>query len=73
MEPVVDEGIRVWAGDDVNGAAMSAVAAARSTARHPLLASERKAAAPSVTGFDVNVDFVNEHRKSGDGGDLVIA
>ena len=50
------------AGDDVDRAAVAAVAAARAAARHELLAAERQAAASAVSGRDVDVDFVDEHR-----------
>ena len=60
MEAEVDEGVDVRAGDRVDRAAVTAVAAARSAARDELLAAEREAAAPAMTGFDVNVDFVDE-------------
>jgi len=61
METVVDQRVRMRAGDDVHRPAVAAVAAARPAARHPHLAAERQAAAAAVAGFDVNVDFVNEH------------
>ena len=57
MEPIVDEGVGVRAGDDVDRAAVTAVAAARAAARHELLAPEREASAASVAGRDVNVDL----------------
>src|SRR2546422_4521232 len=62
MEPVVDQGIGVWAGDDVDRSTMTAVAAARTTTRHELLAAERETAASAVARFDVNVYFVNKHK-----------
>jgi hypothetical protein len=49
------------AGDDVDRAAMTAVAAARSAARSELLAAECETAASAVARFDVNVDFVGKH------------
>ena len=58
---IVDERVDVRAGDDVDRAAVAAVAAARAAARHELLAAERQAAAPAVAGLDVDVDFVDEH------------
>ena len=62
MEAEVDEGVDVRAGDDVDRAAVSAVAAAGAAARDELLAAERETAAPAVSGFDVNVDFVYKHQ-----------
>ena len=61
MEAVVDERVGVRAGDDVDRAAVAAVAAARAAARDELLAAEREAAASAVAGCDVDVDFVDEH------------
>ena len=60
MEPVVNQRVDVGAGDDVNRAAVAAVAAARSAARHELLATERQTPASAMSGFDVDVYFVNE-------------
>ena len=65
MEAVVDEGVGVRAGDDVDRAAVAAVAAARAAARHELLAAERQTSASAIACRDVNVDFVNEHTESG--------
>src|SRR5437764_616875 len=58
MESVVDEGVDLRAGDDEDRSAVSAVAAAGPAARDALLAPEREASAPAISGFDVNVDFV---------------
>jgi hypothetical protein len=52
----------VRAGDQVHGTAVSAVATARAAARHELLTPESQTTAPAMAGFDVNVDFVYEHR-----------
>ena len=60
VKAVVDERVRVRAGDDVHRAAVTAVAAARSPARDSLFAAERETSAASVAGRDVNVDFVDE-------------
>ena len=65
MEAVVDEGVGVRAGDDVDRSAVAAVAAARPAARDELLAAERQTSASAVPGRDVNVDFVDEHKESG--------
>ena len=62
MEPVVDEGVGVRAGDDEHRAAVPAVAAAGAAARNELLAAERQTSPSATAGRDVNVDFVNEHR-----------
>src|SRR5262249_26623462 len=61
MKPEVDQSIDVRAGDDVHRSAMAAVAAAWAAAGDELLAAERKTPTSAVSGFDVDVDFVNEH------------
>ena len=61
VEAVVDERVGMRACDDVDGAAVSAVAAARAAARHTQFAPEREAAASAGTGRHVDIDFVNEH------------
>jgi hypothetical protein len=61
MEPEVDEGVDVRAGDDIHRPAVTAVAAARAATRDELLAAEGQAAASAVARFDVDVDFVDEH------------
>jgi hypothetical protein len=61
MKAEVDEGVDVRAGDDVDRAAVTAVAATRPAARDELLAAERQAAAPAVTRFDVDFYFVDEN------------
>ncbi len=67
MEPVVDERVDMWTGDDVDRAAVTAVAAARPAARHEFLAAECEAAATAGPGFDVDVDFVDEQVTRGAG------
>ena len=61
MEAEVDERVDVGAAHDVDRAAVTAVPAARPTARDELFAAERQTAATAVAGFDVNVDFVDEN------------
>ena len=65
MEAVVDERVGVRTGDDEDRAAVPAVTAAGTAARDELLAAERQASASAIACRDVNVDFVNEHRESG--------
>ena len=48
MEPEVDEGVDVRAGDDIHRPAVTAVAAARAAARDELLAAERETTASAV-------------------------
>jgi len=61
VEAEVDQRVDVWAGDEIDGAAVPPVAAARAAARDELLAAERETAAPAVACFDVDVDFVDEN------------
>jgi hypothetical protein len=61
MKTVADEGVGVRACDDVDRAAGAAIPAARAAARHALLAPECQAAATASAGFDVDVNFVDEH------------
>ena len=61
MEAVVDEGVGVRAGDDVDRAAEAAVAAAGTAAGDELLAAERETSRAAVACFDVNVYFIDEH------------
>jgi hypothetical protein len=67
MEPVIDEGVDVRAGDGVHRPARTAVTAARPAPGDAFFAAKRHAAAAAGSGFDVNVDFVNKHKI----GDLV--
>ena len=57
----MNERIAVRIGDEVDRAALAAVAAIRTAARNELLAPEAESAATAVAGFDVDVDFVDEH------------
>ena len=61
MEAEVDERVLAGGGDDVDGAAVAAVAAVGPAARDELLAAEAQAAVAAVAGGDVDVDFVDEH------------
>jgi hypothetical protein len=71
MKAEVDEGVDVRAGDNVDRAAVPAVAAARAAARDELLAAERQTATPAVARFDVNVDFVDENTLYSSGRTLI--
>jgi hypothetical protein len=62
MKPVVDEGVRVRARHDVNGAAVASITAARAAAGDTDFAAECEASSPACASCDVNVYFVNEHR-----------
>jgi hypothetical protein len=62
MKPVVDQGVRVRARDDVDGAAVASVTAAWAAARDTDFAAECEASSPACASRDVNVYFVNEHR-----------
>ena len=61
MEPVVDEGVQVGAGDQMDGAPVTAVAAVGPPAGGRLLAAKAQAPTPAVTGGHADVDFVDEH------------
>jgi hypothetical protein len=63
MEPEIDEGAGVGTGHHEDGPAVAAVAAAWATAGDKLLAAERQTSASAAASFDVNVDFVNEHKE----------
>jgi hypothetical protein len=65
MEAEIDERVLAGGGNDDDGAAGAAVAAVRPAARDERLAPEAQAAAAAVTGQDVDVDFVDEHARSG--------
>ena len=60
LEAVIEERVEVGVCDDVDRAAVAAVAAVRAAARHELLAAEAHRAAPAVAGRDVDVYFVDE-------------
>ena len=62
VEAEVDEGVLGGSRDDVDRAAVAAVAAVGTAARDELLAAEAQAAAPAVAGGDVDVDLIDEHR-----------
>ena len=61
MEPVADQGVGVRARDDIHRAAVTAVAAARAAPWHVLLAPEGETSTPSVSGRDMDVNFVYKH------------
>ncbi len=77
VEAEVDERVLGGGRDDVDGAAVAAVAAVGTAARDELLAAEAEAAAPAVAGGDVDVHLVDEHplsvyglqRRSADSGE----
>src|SRR5690606_29578485 len=62
IEPEMYEGVAVRIRDEVNRAAVAAVAAVRPSARDELLAAEAHAAAAAGAGLDLDVGFVNEHK-----------
>ena len=61
-EAEVNERVAVRIGDEIDRAALAAVAAIGTAARDELLAAEAERAAAAVAGLDVDVDFVDEHR-----------
>ena len=64
LEPEIEEGVEVGAGDEVDDAAVAAVAAVGPAARHELLAAEAQRALAAVPGRDVDLDFVDKHVSS---------
>src|SRR6266508_2410402 len=61
IEAEVNECVAVWIRYEVDRTAAAAVAAVRPAARDELLTSKAERAPTAITGFDVNVDFVDEH------------
>ncbi len=62
VEPVVDEGVGVRAGDDEHRAAKATVTAARTAAGDEFFAAERQTSGAAVACFYVDIDFVYKHR-----------
>ena len=65
IEAEVNQRVVALAGFHDDVAAMTAVAAGRSSARHELLAAKGHAAIAAVAGFDSNFCFINEHGGGG--------
>ena len=63
LESIIEEGIEIRVGNEVDGTAVATVAAVGPTARHELLAAEAHRPAAAVPRGDVNVYFINEHRR----------
>ena len=63
IEAQVQEGVVVLAGHQDNVPAAASIAAVRPAFRDELLAAKRQAAIAAVSGNDVNLDFVYEHKK----------
>jgi hypothetical protein len=61
LESEIEQGIEVGAGDEINAAAVAAVAAVRPAARHELLAAEAEGPLAAVPGRDVDFYFVYKH------------
>ena len=62
IEPEFQKGVFVRVGHEINAAAVSAVAAARSALRDKLLPPECDATVTAVAGFNCDFGFVDEHR-----------
>ena len=60
MEAVIDEGVLVEGGDQMYGAAVSAVTATGAATGDEFFAPEGEAAIAAVARHDTNVDFVDE-------------
>ncbi len=56
----VGQRVDAFARDEIDAAAVTAVAAVRAAARDELLATKADAAAPARAGFDTDIRFVNE-------------
>src|SRR6185436_6506860 len=63
METVGDERVLVLTGDEVDRSARTAVPAVRAAARYAHLAAEGHAAVAAVARVDLNIYFVDEHKK----------
>jgi hypothetical protein len=61
-EPEVDECVAMGICDEVHRAAATTVATVRPTAGNELLATKAERAASPVSGSNVNVDFIDEHK-----------
>jgi len=62
MEPIGYECVVVGARDKIDGTAPATVTAIGAATRHKLLATEAHAPVAAVTGLNLDVDFVDEHR-----------
>jgi hypothetical protein len=67
LEPEREEGVELSGAAQVDIAPFAAVTSARSSARHKLLASESQASVPAVSGLDVDLGVIDEHRTCGRG------
>ena len=63
-EPEMNQGVAMGVGDERNRSAFAAVAAIGTAARNEFFPAKTEAAATAVAGLDVDVDFVDEHRRS---------
>ena len=60
LETVVEKGVQVGVGDEIDRSAGATVPAVGSAARHELLAAEAHGPAPAVAGGHVDIYFVDE-------------
>jgi hypothetical protein len=60
LEAIVEKGVQVGVGDEVNGSAGAPVSAVGPATRYELLAAETHGPAPAVAGGHVDVYFVDE-------------
>src|SRR6185503_3487422 len=65
LEPEIEEGVEIGARDQVDAAAVTAVAAIGTAARDELLAAKAHGATAAMAGRDVNLDLVDEHVSAG--------
>jgi hypothetical protein len=65
MEAVINEGVLVEGGDQINRAALATVTAGGTSARYKFLPAEGHAAIPAVARFYADVNFINKHFVNG--------
>ena len=63
LETVVDQGVQVLIGDQIDITTVTAVTAVRAAVRDVLLTAKAHTTVTTVTGIDSNLDFINKlHR-----------
>ena len=63
LETVVDQGVQVLVGDQIDITAVTTITAVRTTVRDVLFTAKAHTTVTTVTGIDSNLDFINKlHR-----------
>ncbi|MNF75918.1 hypothetical protein D3C84_580110 [compost metagenome] len=63
LKTVVDQGVQVLVGDQIDIATVTTVTAVRTTVRDVLFTAKAHTTVTTVTGIDSNLDFINKlHR-----------